>query len=329
MTNVSLRGAAEAFLKNVKATQAKHTAKNYQADLLGSTGFVVYLLKYFNRESFPANELNEEMAAQYFQDLLLKNVSPATFQRRASAIREFFRFLEARRWAPVSADRLTILLKAGKLKPNPKPLERFDELEEKIVRTFDYAISMVPNGEEIERLIQLRDKAFVITLADTGMRVHEACKLRRGDIDWMTGKGLIIGKGNKEGTIRFSPRALHAARVYVEARGQFDGATGISLSNLPLFARHDLGGRKKVKPISTDTGEDIVHKMVHAALGSDYDERVTCHKFRHYFVTTILRKTDNLKIAQEMARHKTIQTTQRYGHVGEEELDRRHAEIFS
>ena len=38
-----------------------------------------------------------------------------------------------------------------------------------------------PSETETDRLIQLRDRAYLLTLADTGLRVHEACNLRRGD----------------------------------------------------------------------------------------------------------------------------------------------------
>ena len=72
-----------------------------------------------------------------------------------------------------------------------------------------------------------------------------------------------------------------------------------------------------------------VDAVARAALGADYDPRLTCHKYRHYFVTLVLRKTDNLKIAQAVARHKNIGNTQRYAHVNEGELDRKLAEIFS
>jgi integrase/recombinase XerC len=28
--------------------------------------------------------------------------------------------------------------------------------------------------------------------------VHEACKMRRGDLDWNEGKAMLIGKGDKQ-----------------------------------------------------------------------------------------------------------------------------------
>ena len=44
----------------------------------------------------------------------------------------------------------------------------------------------------------------MLTLADTGLRVHEACKLQRGQVDWNEGRAVIVGKGNKQAVVRFS-----------------------------------------------------------------------------------------------------------------------------
>ena len=58
------------------------------------------------------------------------------------------------------------------------------------------------------------------------------------------------------------------------------------------------------------------------------ESEVTPHSFRHYFVTSVLQTTGNLRIAQELARHKNIQVTQRYTHLSNEELDKAYYEAF-
>lgn len=40
------------------------------------------------------------------------------------------------------------------------------------------------------------------------------------------------------------------------------------------------------------------------------------------------RASGNLKLAQELARHKNIQVTQRYAHLSDDELDKGYYEIF-
>ncbi len=112
-----------------------------------------------------------------------------------------------------------------------------------------------------------RDRAFLYTLADTGLRVHEACGMRRGDLDWNEGRAIVIGKGDRQAVVRFSKRSLNALKDYLRARSTLDGASGRPLSSLPLFARHDLGAGKKVKPVTTATGRNIVNQRVEEVLG--------------------------------------------------------------
>jgi integrase/recombinase XerC len=68
---------------------------------------------------------------------------------------------------------------------------------------------------------------------------------------------------------------------------------------------------------------------VKESLGKEAIGTITPHSFRHYFVTTVLRGSGgNLKLAQELARHKNISVTQRYAHLSNDELDRGYYEIF-
>lgn len=161
------------------------------------------------------------------------------------------------------------------------------------------------------------------------MRVHEACNLRRGDIDWNESRALLIGKGDRQSIVRFSSRALGALKDYLRSRSGFDGGSGRPLSTLPIFSRHDRGAGSKVLPISTTTGRAIVKARVTEAVGEISAGTITPHSFRHYFVTTVLRGSGgNLKLAQELARHKNIAVTQRYAHLTDDELDRGYHEIF-
>jgi integrase len=111
-------------------------------------------------------------------------------------------------------------------------------------------------------------------------------------------------------------------------RAQLDGASRRPLSSLPLFARHDRGAGKKVLPITTRTGQNIINERVRESLGEGAVGTITPHSFRHYFVTTVLNATGNLKLAQELARHTNIAITQRYAHLSNDELDRGYFEVF-
>jgi integrase len=81
--------------------------------------------------------------------------------------------------------------------------------------------------------------------------------------------------------------------------------------------------------MGTASGRNIINQRVAEAIGKEHVGTITPHSFRHYFVTTILVASQgNLKLAQELARHKNIAVTQRYAHLSDDELDRGYHDIF-
>jgi integrase len=245
-----------------------------------------------------------------------------------TAVTGFYEYLAAEKLSEINLPRLRLLIKQ-RARRSGQRLPQFPR--DKIEQVLDYVekIKLSPVDNEHERLRNLRDRAFIISLADTGLRVHEACALRRGDIDWSEGKAIIIGKGDQEAVIRFSNRSLRAVKDYLNARARIDGGYGRPLTSLPIFIRHDKGAGKKVIPITTTTGRNIISQRVKECLGEKSVGSITPHSFRHYFVTTVLQGSGgNLKLAQELARHKNIAVTTRYAHLFDDELDRGYYEIF-
>jgi integrase/recombinase XerC len=229
--------------------------------------------------------------------------------------------------AAINLPRVRLLIRQRARRPGQR-LPQFprDSIDQIVANLID-----LKGGEyedETARMRDLRDRAFLITLADTGLRVHEACGLRRGDLDWNEGRAIIIGKGNKQAVVRFSQRSILALRDYLNVRARLDGVSGRPLAALPLFARHDKGAGKKVKPITTATGRNIVAVRVEQILGPEAVGTITPHSFRHYFVTRVLQTSGNLKLAQELARHTNIAVTQRYAHLTDDELDKGYYEAF-
>jgi integrase len=256
----------------------------------------------------------------------LKNYSPATERLYLTALTGFYEFLSAERLCEINLPRLRLLIRQRARKPGQRlPQFPFNKIELIMRNANNIAKS---ETDQILRLINLRDRAFLYTLADTGLRVHEACALRRGDIDWNEGHAIIIGKGNQQAVVRFSKRSLSAVKEYLQVRASLDGSSGRTLSSLPLFARHDRGAGKKIIAMTTTTGRNIVARRVKQTLGPDEVGSITPHSFRHYFVTVVLKGSGNLKLAQELARHKNISVTQRYAHLSDDELDKGYHDVF-
>lgn len=321
---LTIAQAVDAFLDNISLSRSENTARSY------SNALRLFLALLEERglapEKTSVQRLPEDAIAWFA--LLLKDYAPATEQLYLTAAAGFYEFLAAERLAEPNLPRLRMLIRQRSRKSGVR-LPQFPRSQIEVI--IEYAINLVglPFQSEAEHLRNLRDRAFLVTLADTGLRVHEACKLRRGDLDWNEGKAVIIGKGDRQAVVRFSRRSLRYLKEYLKARSALDGGSGRQLSALPLFARHDRGAGKKVKPITTATGRNIVAGRVQEALGDDYAQSITPHSFRHYFVTAVLRGSGgNLKMAQELARHRNIAVTQRYAHLSDDELDRGFSDIF-
>ncbi len=323
MIALTIAQAMENYLESVRLARSVNTSRSYAnaMHLLSS----VLRQNGLDPQTGAITEIAEEALA--WMALALKNYAPASEQLYLSATTGFFKYLAAERLADVNLPRLD-LLRIQRSRRSGQRLPQFPR--EDIERVIEYVNNFTNNYEEdqIIRLREMRDRAFLLTLADTGLRVHEACNLRRGDIDWNEGRAMIIGKGDKQAIVRFSGRSLSSLKSYLGIRATLDGGSGRPLASLPLFARHDKGAGKKIKPMTTTTGRNIVSERVRQALGDEAEGRITPHSFRHYFVTTVLRASGNLKLAQELARHASIQVTQRYAHLSNDELDRGYHEIF-
>lgn len=322
--DLTVSQSMDRYLRGVSLARSSNTARTYANALKAFRG----CLRAHKRspDKIPANQASEDWILDFLVDL--KTASPATERLYLTAVAGWYESLAAENLADINLPRLRLLIQRRARRPGQR-LPQFPRRQ--IEQVLDYAtkLSSLPAEDKRARLRNLRDRAFLLTLADSGLRVHEACNLRRGDVDWNEGRALLIGKGDREAVVRFSKRALSALRDYLSVRAALDGASGRPLQSLPLFARHDRGAGSRVIPISTTTGRAIVHTRSREALGAESDGSITPHSFRHYFVTTVLRASGgNLKLAQELARHRNIAVTQRYAHLSDDELDRGYYEIF-
>ncbi len=316
------------YIGVVKASRSEHTGRAYKNALKVFSEVLVE--KWLDPSTTPIEKLTEDVISPFA--MYLKVFAPATEFLYLQAVKGFYEYVDSERYLEINISRVRTLMRQRARRPGIRlPQFPVDDIERVLSHISDPE-NLIPTGknegELSERLRATRDRAFLLTLADTGLRVHEACKLRRGDMDWNEGRAIIIGKGDKQAVVRFSNRSMKAIKDYLSLRAQLDGGSGKQLATLPLFARHDKGAGKKIKPITPTTGRNIVAERVAEILGKEAVGKITPHSFRHYFVTTILRASGNLKLAQELARHSNIQVTQRYAHLSDDELDKGYYDIF-
>lgn len=255
-------------------------------------------------------ELNTETYIAFLATL--KSKSPSTQRVYTTAVRKFYTFCKSGNMVELKEATQHSTRKQG------KRIVNFNrEAVEKVIThcsTLDGSLEA------------LRDRAFVLTLVDTGLRISEACALKRSDLDWLEQRAIIIGKGDKQAVIRFSNRSVEALKAYLHARAGVDPNSRIPLGSQPLFARHDIRASKKVRPITSGGMWKAIKLRIEEA-GVERSA-VRIHDFRHYFVTMTYLAKGNLKLSQELARHESISTTNRYAHLGSE-ADTAYDEIFN
>ena len=324
MSTFTVQETLDAYLDSIALARSANTARTYRNAV---QAFSLSLEQDgVDPETTLVNQASDKWLAAFIGNL--KGFSPASERLYLTAVIGWYEYLAAERLADINLPRLRLLIKRRARRPGLR-LPQFPRQQIEHVLGFAEGLAQAPAHDERERLRALRDRAFLLALADTGLRVHEACNLRRGDLDMTEGRAILVGKGDRQAVVRFSRRSLKALHDYISARSSLDGSSGRPLTALPLFARHDLGAGKKTLPMTTTTGRAIVHERVRHALGDAATQAITPHTFRHYFVTTVLRASGgNLKLAQELARHRNIAVTQRYAHLSDDELDRGYYEIF-
>ncbi len=263
-------------------------------------------------------EMNIESYTAFLKAIKLK--SPATKGIYTTAVRQLYAFCKAG-----NSDELKEATKHYTRNQGKRIVNFNREAVEKVIE-FCSSLSANASASLSTNLEALRDRAFVLTLVDTGLRISEACALKRSDIDWLEGRAIIIGKGDKQAVIRFSNRSIDALKIYLHARASVEPNSRTPLGSQPIFARHDIRASKKIRPITAGGMWKAIKSRIEEA-GVERSA-VRIHDFRHYFVTMTFLAKGNLKLSQELARHESISTTNRYAHFGGE-ADVAYDEIFN
>src|SRR5207253_17579 len=176
-------------------------------------------------------------------------------------------------------------------------------------------------GPRRAELACLRNVALVETLRGAGLRVSEACGLRRGDLR-PDRSAIVLGKGAKQRLVLFDDGAAAAIASYHAAR-----ADRGPLGALPVFARHDVKvGPATCHPMDPDGVRSVVHALARTA--GLADAKLTPHRFRAWFATHVGGATGDLAATQELLGHVDPATTRVYLQVADQRLRDVHRRAF-
>jgi integrase/recombinase XerC len=149
-----------------------------------------------------------------------------------------------------------------------------------------------------------RDKAVLMLLYGSGLRISEALSLTAADIplsNWLR----IKGKGSKYRDVPILPAVADAVNTAA-------GSCQFQPEGQELLWRSSRGG-----PLNARAVQRLI-ETIRIKLG--LPEHVTPHTLRHAYATHLLAGGGDLRAIQQLLGHASLSTTQRYTHVNSKQL---------
>lgn len=148
----------------------------------------------------------------------------------------------------------------------------------------------------------IRNRAIIEVLDNTGLRVSELCNL---DIESFGNGNIIIGKGNKQRKIFLSEKCKYWVEKYLNTRKDKEKA---------LFVTEKARNGHKSR-ISKHSVEIICNNLSHKLNFDIYP-----HKFRRTFCTRLLSRGMAIDMVMYIMGHSSADTTMIYRSISDEEV---------
>ena len=215
-----------------------------------------------------------------------EQLHPRSVNRKISALRAYYKFLESRGYIVLSP------VKNLKRIKTDKPLPLFVK-EHEMRKLFD----SIAFSEDLEGQ---RDKLVFELLYGTGIRISELLDLRKSDVNFYEATIKVCGKGEKERIIPLNQILLDFLKKYVQ------------LNHCEYL-------------VITDKGEKAYKMLVYRIVRNVLEqitttERKSPHVLRHTFATHLLEKGADINAVKDLLGHRTLVSTQVYTHNTMERL---------
>jgi len=277
-----MKSPVTAFLRylEVEKNASPHTLRSYRADLVD---FEAHLAA----QSETPETADVRAVRGWLAALHRRGLDPTSVARKLAAVRSFYR----------------LLVRRGVVERNPAREVRGPRPARKLVGflPIDETDALV-GARALAGAARERDVAILEMLYATGLRVSELAGLDLESVDRDARTVRVLGKGRKERIVPYGVAAARALEAYLGRRATRSG---------PVFTRA-RGGRLGVRSIRAVVGR--------AAAAAGVTRRVTPHTLRHTFATHLLDAGADLRVIQELLGHSRLSTTQRYTHVGADQL---------
>jgi site-specific recombinase XerD len=211
--------------------------------------------------------------------------APATVNRRLAAIRAYGAWLVETEQLPGNPAERVKLIGEVPLAPHSLDRRQLAALERELERTVNRAITVVA------KFLAARDRAMVLLLANTGLRVSELCALEIADVAISERSGSVMvrrGKGNKQRSVPLNVEARRALTVWLHTYAHAEGEA-LFCGLTPRGVQYAIKeyGRRACVP-------------------------VTPHTLRHSFAKSLADAGVRAEEIAALLGHSKLETTRRY-----------------
>lgn len=278
------------YLENIESA-SPHTLRAYQLDL--DQVFANIL----------DTKLNKELLTQIrIAQSKWGKLSLATRNRKAACMKSFLGWLYREQMIDQDYSQSVICPAV------PKKIPHFISVDEVLAvisllknETLNQAPS--PNlssaeNTQTEKINPLTKLLFYL-LYGGALRVSEACRLQWEHIHSATRTIRLLGKGNKE-------RIVVLPAIVIKLLQQ-------TKTNFPQNNPYVFGE----KPLNPRTAYEMIRQLGKKA---NLTKNLHPHALRHSYATHMLNNGTNLRIIQEVLGHESLQATEKYTHLGIDQL---------
>ena len=280
------------YYEEVILGKSSNTIRSYRRDVLQ---FMEYIDEYEEIRTFEDVEMLtiRSFIAYLNSDERLKKkknakvVSKRSINRKISALRTFFKYLQEKKVIQTNKVMYVNMPKFEKELPNVLSKDDLNKMRS-VINT--------------EKITGIRDRLIIELLYSSGIRASELINLNEYVIDFNEREMRIVGKGDKERITFFSRNAKKWLEKYIEEKKK----------EYKNYSKEILITNSKGKKLTTRSLRRLISNH---ATEAGLQKEVTPHVFRHSFATELLNNGVDIRYLQELLGHSSISTTQVYTHV--------------
>jgi len=282
---MTLTEAIEALLVATRADgRSPRTVASYKEKL----GHLVTYLGDVAVEEITVDDLRRYIAFQMSEHVLFAGdprervgtLSPFTIYTRVRAVKRLFNWLKSE--GRIEAD------PSERIK-TPQPKRR----EPKAISLDDVrALLATAKGDS---LADVRDRAMILFLFDSGCRAGGLCGLQVDDLHLEAGLALVYEKGGKSRFVMFTPQTAEALRAWLAVRPEGGQAVFVGL---------------KRKTALTPSG--VWQMLKRRAERAGVEGAANTHAFRHGFARFYLLDGGDLGTLADILGHSSVEVTKAY-----------------